>query len=104
MSPSSYSAPTSPVAVVGSIAMLLAYLVAAWCVVAGIAGNVKRNRRLVMSSVYGLYAFTALIALAGAMIIYAFVSHDFTIKYVHEVSDTSMSFWYKVTAFWGGLD
>jgi cytochrome c-type biogenesis protein CcmF len=104
MSPSSYSAPTSPVAVVGSIAMLLAYLVAAWCVVAGIAGNVKRSRRLVMSSVYGLYAFTALIALAGAMIIYAFVSHDFTIKYVHEVSDTSMSFWYKVTAFWGGLD
>ena len=47
-----------------------------------IAGNVKRSRRLVMSSVYGLYAFTALIALSGAMIIYAFVSHDYTIKYV----------------------
>jgi cytochrome c-type biogenesis protein CcmF len=99
-----YSAPISPVAVVGSIAMLLAYLVAAWCVVAGIAGNIKRSRRLVMSSVYGLYAFTALIALSGAMIIYAFVSHDYAIKYVYEVSDTSMSFWYKVTAFWGGLD
>jgi cytochrome c-type biogenesis protein CcmF len=104
MNPASYSAPTSPVAVVGSIAMLLAYLVAAWCVVAGIAGNVKKSKRLVMSSVYGLYAFTALIALAGAMIIYAFVSHDYTVKYVYEVSDTSMSFWYKVTAFWGGLD
>ncbi|HTJ41417.1 MAG TPA: cytochrome c-type biogenesis CcmF C-terminal domain-containing protein [Kofleriaceae bacterium] len=104
MSPASYSAPTSPVAVVGSIAMLLAYLTAAWCVVAGIAGNIKKSKRLVMSSVYGLYAFTALIALSGAMIIYAFVSHDYTIKYVYEVSDTSMSFWYKVTAFWGGLD
>ncbi len=104
MNPATYNVPTSPVAVVGSIAMLLAYLVAAWCTVAGIAGNIKKSRRLVMSSVYGLYAFTALIALSGAMIIYAFVSHDYTIKYVAKTSDTSMAFWYKVTAFWGGLD
>jgi cytochrome c-type biogenesis protein CcmF len=104
MNPSMYNAPTSPVAIVGTIAMLLAYLMAAWCVAAGIAGNIKRSKRLVMSSVYGLYAFTALIALAGAMIIYAFVSHDYAIKYVARTSDTSMSFWYKVTAFWGGLD
>ena len=104
MSPSSYSVPVSPISVVGTIALLFAYLVAAWCVVAGITGNIKKNKRLVMSSVYGLYAFTALIALSGAMIIYGFLSHDFAIKYVAHTSDTSMAFWYKVTAFWGGLD
>jgi cytochrome c-type biogenesis protein CcmF len=99
-----FSTPLSPIAIVGSIALLASFLTAAWCVVAGIVGNVRQNRRLVQSSVHGLYAFTALIALAGAMIIYAFLSHDFSIKYVAHTSDTSMTFWYKVTAFWGGLD
>ncbi|HEY0190504.1 MAG TPA: heme lyase CcmF/NrfE family subunit, partial [Kofleriaceae bacterium] len=96
--------PFSPIALVGTIALLAAYAVAAWCVAAGIAGNARKSRRLVTSSVYGLYGFAALIGLASALMIYAFVTHDFTIKYVASVSDTTMETWYKVTAFWGGLD
>src|ERR1700733_5100084 len=79
-------------------------MVAAWCVAAGIAGNARRSRRLVNSSVYGLYGFAALITLSSVLLIYAFVTHDFTIKYVAAVSDTTMETWYKVTSFWGGLD
>ncbi len=97
-------APFSPVALVGTIALLAAYALAGWCVAAGIAGNARKNRRLVTSSVYGLYGFGALIGLASALMIYAFVTHDFTIKYVAQTSDTSMPTAYKVTAFWGGLD
>jgi cytochrome c-type biogenesis protein CcmF len=100
----SEGAPFSPVALVGTIALLSAFLVAAWSVAAGIAGNARQSRRLVNSSVYGLYGFTALIGLASALMIYAFVTHDFTIKYVASVSDTSMETAYKVTSFWGGLD
>jgi cytochrome c-type biogenesis protein CcmF len=96
--------PFSPIALVGTIALLSAYAVAAWCVAAGIAGNARKSRRLMSSSVYGLYGFAALVALASVLLIYAFVTHDFTIKYVSEVSDTTMETWYKVTAFWGGLD
>jgi cytochrome c-type biogenesis protein CcmF len=96
--------PTSPVAVVGTIAILLAFVLAAWCAAAGIIGNARRNPRLVRSSVYGLYAFSALVGLAAALIIYAFVTHDFAIKYVAATSDTSMSLAYKITSFWGGLD
>jgi len=96
--------PFSPIAVVGSVTLLCAYALSAWCVAAGIAGNARKSRRLVNSSVYGLYGFGALIGLASALIIYAFVTHDFSIKYVAATSKTSMSTWYKVTAFWGGLD
>src|SRR5688572_10543713 len=96
--------PTSPVEIVGTVVLLVAFVVAAWCVAAGIAGNVRKNRRLVLSSVYGLYGFFALILLASALIIYAFVTHDFTIKYIAQNSDTSMSLTYKITSFWGGLD
>jgi cytochrome c-type biogenesis protein CcmF len=96
--------PFSPIALVGTIALLAAYGVAAWCVAAGIAGNARKSRRLVNSAVYGLYGFAALVSLASALLIYAFVTHDFAIKYVAAVSDTTMETWYKVTAFWGGLD
>ena len=96
--------PFSPIALVGTIALLAAYAVAAWCVAAGIAGNARKNRRLVNSSVYGLYGFAALIGLASALMIYGMVTHDFSIKYIASVSDTTMETAYKVTAFWGGLD
>ncbi|MDB4958014.1 MAG: cytochrome c assembly protein, partial [Myxococcales bacterium] len=96
--------PFSPIALVGTITLLSAYAIAAWCVAAGIAGNALKSRRLVTSAVYGLYAFGALIALSAALLIYAFVTHDYAIKYVAQTSDTSMETWYKVTAFWGGLD
>jgi cytochrome c-type biogenesis protein CcmF len=96
--------PFSPIALVGTIALLAAYVVAAWCVAAGISGNARKNRRLVNSSVYGLYGFAALIGLSSALLIYAFVTHDFAIKYVYSTSDTTMETWYKVTALWGGLD
>src|SRR6478672_514029 len=97
-------APFSPIALVGTIALLAAYAVAAWCAAAGIAGNARKSRRLVTSAVYGLYGFGALIALSATLLIYAFVTHDFAIKYVAQTSDTTMDTWYKVTAFWGGLD
>jgi cytochrome c-type biogenesis protein CcmF len=98
------STPFSPIALVGTFALLAAYAVAAWCVAAGIAGNARKSRRLVTSSVYGLYGFAALVVLASILLIYGMVTHDYAIKYVAEVSDTTMETWYKVTALWGGLD
>jgi cytochrome c-type biogenesis protein CcmF len=99
-----HSVPFSPIALVGTISLLAAYVVGAWCIAAGIAGNARKSRRLVNSSVYGLYGFGALVTLASALIVYGFVTHDYSIKYVAATSDTSMSTWYKVTAFWGALD
>jgi cytochrome c-type biogenesis protein CcmF len=96
--------PFSPIALVGTIAILGAYLAAAWAFASGIAGNARKSRRLVNASVYGLYGFSALVGLASALMIYAFVSHDYSIKYVAATSDTTMSTAYKITAFWGGLD
>jgi cytochrome c-type biogenesis protein CcmF len=100
----SAAAPASPIAIVGTVSLLVAFLVAAWCVAAGIAGNARQSRRLVLSAVYGLYGFFALVGLSSALIIYAFVTHDYSIKYVAMTSDTSMPLSYKITAFWGGLD
>ncbi len=96
--------PFSPIAVVGTATLLIAYIIGAWSIAAGIAGNARKSRRLTTSSVYALHAFTALSAVASALLIYGFLTHDYTIKYVANTSDVSMPIAYKITAFWGGLD
>jgi cytochrome c-type biogenesis protein CcmF len=96
--------PSSPIAIVGAIALLLSFVLAAFTAGAGIVGNARKNPRLVAASVWGLHGFFALVSVTSALIIYAFVTHDFSIKYVSATSDTSMSMAYKITAFWGGLD
>ncbi len=101
---SAFNIPGSPIAFLGTITLLFSYLVAAYGAATGLIGNVQHRRRLVQSSVYALYAFCALMLLASALMIYAFVTHDYSIKYVAHYSDTSMPLWYKITAYWGGLD
>ncbi|HET6613004.1 MAG TPA: heme lyase CcmF/NrfE family subunit [Kofleriaceae bacterium] len=101
---SALSIPTSPIATLGTVALLVAFVVAAYATAAGIIGHSRHRPALVRSSVHSLYGFFALMALASALLIYAFVTHDYTIKYVAHYSDTSMPVWYKITAYWGGLD
>jgi cytochrome c-type biogenesis protein CcmF len=101
---SAFSIPHSPTAWLGTIVIQAAFLVAAYALAAGVIGNAQRRRGLVTSSVYALYGFFALMMMASALLIYAFVTHDYAIKYVHHYSDTSMPLAYKITAYWGGLD
>jgi cytochrome c-type biogenesis protein CcmF len=101
---SAFNIPHSPIAAFGSVVLLFAFLLAAYGAATGIMGSTQHRRRMVTSSVYALYAFFGLMMLASALMIYAFVTHDYTIKYVAHYSDTSMPLWYKITAYWGGLD
>ncbi len=96
--------PESPIAALGTVTLLIAFIVAGYAVASGIVGNLQRRRRLVASSVYSLFGFFGLMSLASALMVYAFVTHDYTIKYVSKYSDTSMPLSYKITAYWGGLD
>ncbi len=101
---SAFQIPHSPVGWMGTIVLWVSFAVAGYSAAAGIVGNVRRRPRIVTSAVYTLYAFGALMVLASALIVYAFVTHDYSIKYISRYSDTTMPIWYKLTAYWGGLD
>ncbi len=96
--------PSSPVAIVGTVALLLAFVLAALTAAAGVVGNTRGNQRLVRAALHGFHAFGALVAIASGLLVYAFVTHDYAIRYVALTSDTSMSISYKITAFWGALE
>lgn len=98
------TSPISPIAIVGTVTLLAAFVLAALTTAAGIVGNARNNPRLIRASIHGLYAFFGVIAVASGLMIYAFVTHDYAIRYVALTSDTSMSISYKITAFWGALE
>src|SRR6266700_1625565 len=60
--------------------------------------------RYLQAARLGAYGTVALIGLAVLCLAYAFVTHDFRIKYVAHYSDRSMPVGYLLTALWGGQD
>ncbi|MCA9593606.1 MAG: heme lyase CcmF/NrfE family subunit [Myxococcales bacterium] len=84
--------------------VLYAILVsAAYTFAVAIAAGQGRPR-LLQSARLGAYATSALIGLSVALLAYAFITHDFRIRYVAHYSDRSMTQTYLFTALWGGQD
>lgn len=66
---------------------------------------VERRRPEWMPAVRSLaWAACLLVVSAVCLLGYAFVTHDFRIRYVARYSDRSMPWWYLVTSLWGGQD
>ena len=88
----------------GYYLLLAAFVVAAYAAAMSVAGARRRSRRLVESGVGAFYLLAAIMAAASAVIIYAFVTNDYSIVYVSRYSDSVTPLFYKITSYWGGLD
>ena len=69
-----------------------------------VVGARRRSRRLIESGIGAFYLIAALMTAASAVIINAFLTDDFSIKYVSHYSDSVQPLFYKITSYWGGLD
>jgi cytochrome c-type biogenesis protein CcmF len=88
----------------GTLTLLIALVVATYSGVASLIGARRGDRRLIQSGRAGVYALAAVLGLSSVALLYAFVSHDYSIKYVHHYSDATSPLFYQITAYWGGLD
>jgi methyl-accepting chemotaxis protein len=91
-------------ATLGSYLLLAAFVVAAYAASMSVAGARRRSNRLIESGVGAFYLVAAIMFAASAIIIHAFVVGDYSIRYVQEASDSVQPLFYKLTAYWGGLD
>jgi cytochrome c-type biogenesis protein CcmF len=73
-------------------------------VAASVAGARRRSRRLIESGVGAFYLVAALMTAASTVLVHAFVTNDYKIKYVQRYSDTAQPLGYKIASYWGGLD
>ena len=88
----------------GSFLLLATFVVCSYAAVASVAGARRRSTRLVESGIGAFYLVAALMTVASLVMINAFLSNDFSIKYVSRYSEAAQPFFYKITAYWGGLD
>jgi cytochrome c-type biogenesis protein CcmF len=84
--------------------VLYAILVAAAYTFAVAVSAGRGHPRLLRSARLGAYATSALVLLGVLVLAYAFITHDFRIRYVSRYSDRSMSGGFLVAALWGGQD
>ena len=88
----------------GTLVLLLAFVTCAYAIAASVAGARRRSTRLVESGIGAFYFLAALMVVASAVLIHAFVTGNYSIKYVQRYSDSALPLAYKVASYWGGLD
>ena len=66
----------------GTFTLLAAFVTCAYAIAASVAGARRRSTRLVESGIGAYYFLAALMVVASALLIHAFVTGDYSIKYV----------------------
>jgi cytochrome c-type biogenesis protein CcmF len=88
----------------GRAALLLAFGLVAYALVAGSYAAWRKRRRLALSAQNALIAaFPATLA-ASAVLLIALARHDFSFAYVAEHTSRNLPLGYSLSAFWGGQE
>ena len=88
----------------GTFILLATFVIAAYAAAASVGGARRRDSRLIESGVGAFYLIAAMLTVASAVIVHAFLVGDYSIKYVDRYSDIAQPLFYKITSYWGGLD
>ena len=91
-------------ATLGTFVLLAALVTCAYAISASVAGARRRSWRLVESGVGAFYLVAALMTVASGVIIHAFVTNNYAIRYVQQKSNAALPLAYKIAAYWGGLE
>jgi cytochrome c-type biogenesis protein CcmF len=90
--------------ILGSLALLLAFLAAVYAVVAGTAGILTRRTLLTKSARNAGMAVFALVMIAVACLEYFFFTNNFSLAYVAEHSNRALPPYYKFASLWAGQE
>jgi cytochrome c-type biogenesis protein CcmF len=90
--------------ILGSLALLLAFLAAVYAVAAGIVGILTRRTLLTKSARNAGMAVFALVTVAVACLEYFFFTNDFSLAYVVEHSNRALPPYYKFASLWAGQE
>ena len=88
----------------GNVLLLAAFVACAYAVAASVAGARRRSTRLIESGTGAFYLITALMTMASGVMVHAFVTNNYSIKYVQRYSEAAQPLAYKIASCWGGLD
>ena len=87
----------------GQIALVLALIASIYAASGSILGVARRSSELLVSGRFALYSVLPLLLVSTAALVYAFVTNDFSVRYVAENSNLAMPQAYTWVAFYGPL-
>jgi cytochrome c-type biogenesis protein CcmF len=88
----------------GGVLLLCVMVAASYTFAVSLWAGSTGKARVLQAARYGAYGTVTFVAVAVLTLAYAFVSHDFRLRYVAHYSDRSMPLGYLLTALWGGQD
>ena len=86
----------------GQIALILALIASIYAASGSILGVARRSSELLVSGRFALYSVLPLLLVSTAALVYAFVTNDFSVRYVAENSNLAMPQAYTWVAFYAG--
>ncbi|MCI0436975.1 MAG: heme lyase CcmF/NrfE family subunit [Gemmatimonadetes bacterium] len=90
--------------IIGFAACGVALCVAIWGAFAAVLGARRRNRALVESAQVSAYAAFGLITLANLAMLWALITHDFSVAYVAQVGSRATPLWVTIVSLWSSLE
>src|SRR5207237_8867956 len=91
-------------AALGSFLLFATFIICSYAAVVSVVGARRASRRLIESGIGAFYLVAALMTVASAVILNAFLTNDYSIKYVQSYSDRCQPLFSNLTSYWGGLD
>lgn len=88
--------------VLGQSLVFASFLLTALVASLSLAGSLLHRLRWIRAASEGVYAIAWWNLATALVLIHAFVTHDFSNRYVASYSDSSMPVFYLLTAFWAG--
>jgi cytochrome c-type biogenesis protein CcmF len=86
----------------GNLALILAFSVSLYAILALVFGWRTSRREIVKSGEHALYASFLLVTLSTAALFYLFATSNFNVEYVAQYSNRDLPMAYKLAGFWGG--
>ncbi len=82
--------------------MILTFVLALYSIGAAVLGHVRKSQKLVESARLAMLLTFPMITLGALSLIYLLVTDQYGVSFVYQVTSSSMPFYLKITALWGG--
>ncbi|MCA9546654.1 MAG: cytochrome c biogenesis protein CcsA, partial [Myxococcales bacterium] len=87
---------------IGNLLLYVGLVVAFFAAAASVVGRLRDDGRLMLAGERAGLALSGILITASLLLVDAFLSHDYSNKYVAHYSDNNMPWYYLIASFWGG--
>ncbi|HIE26375.1 TPA: heme lyase CcmF/NrfE family subunit [Candidatus Poribacteria bacterium] len=89
---------------IGNSALVIALFISSYAAAAAVVGARRNQSEWLKSAENSMYTIFGLLTVASIVLLYAFITRDFRVRYVAQYSSRDLPLFYTIAGFWGGND